>query len=299
MRAFNRISTLAIAATALTFGSTLSAAPTPYHSAPAAKQAVEFAPGIISTKDNFEINTVFNKAGDHVIFARCHDDFSQCTMMGSHYKNGQWQPPVALPFSGGYLEADAYYNEDYSAIYFVSKRPIKPGAAVSSSVNLWRVALDNGVWQTPEYLPDLSSDSDDLYPSITANGDLYFPSFRDNQRQMYVAKKTPAGFEEPKPLPAHIYGKDAKIGDSVVLRDGNTIIFSISGRNDSVGKGDLYIADKVDGIWSEARSLGEKVNTPNHEFTPIVSPNGEYLFFTRIENGRGNLYQIKLSAILQ
>ncbi|GAA5213131.1 TolB family protein [Corallincola platygyrae] len=285
------------ATTLLVSGSTL-AGPAPYHNAEASEKAVQFAPGIISTAEHFEINTVFNEAGDHLLFARCKDDFSSCTMMESFYKQGQWQTPVALPFSGGYLEADPYFNEDYSQVYFVSKRPTVAGGEISGSVNLWRVALSaDGEWQEPKYLASLSSDGDDLYPSITDNGDLYFPSFRNNGRQMYVAKRVPSGFEEPKPLPAHIYGEDAKIGDSVVLRDGNTIIFSISNRKDSLGRGDLYVSQKVDGKWTVAKSLGDKVNTPDHEFTPIVSPNGEYLFFTRIENGRGNLYQIKLSAL--
>lgn len=161
---------------------------------------------------------------------------------------------------------------------------------------MWRSKQVNGQWQAPEYLPQLSSDANDLYPSLTANGDLYFPSFRNDQRLFYVAKATDSGFETPKPLPAEMLGEGGQIGDSVMLADGKTIIFSMR-RSDSLGKGDLYVSYLVDGKWTVAKSLGEKVNTPDHEFTPIVSPDGKYLFFTRIENGRGNLYQIALSAL--
>lgn len=268
-----------------------------YHSNKAQNEVIEFAPGVIST-DKFEINTVLNESGNKVIFARCSNDFKHCTMMESEFKNNQWQAPTALPFSGKHLDADPYFNEDFSQLYFISKRPITPNGKPSEKVNLWRSDLKNGQWQAPEYLSKLSSKDDDLYPSITANGDLYFPSFRNNKRQMYVAVKKGAGFEQPKALPTHMFGEDGKIGDSVVLKDGKTIIFSMR-RSDSLGKGDLYISKKVNGKWTLAKSLGDKVNTEDHEFTPIVSPNGEYLFFTRIENGVGNLYQIALSALGQ
>jgi len=69
-------------------------------------------------------------------------------------------------------------------------------------------------------------------------------------------------------------------------------------RDDSLGKGDLYVSSLVGDKWTVAKSLGNKVNTSDHEFTPIVSPDGKYLFFTRVENGRGNIYQIALSALL-
>ncbi|MCL1044476.1 hypothetical protein L2737_03900 [Shewanella electrodiphila] len=268
-----------------------------YHNPGAANKTVEFAPGIISTADHFEINTVFNKAGNKVIFARCADDFSHCTMMQSDFSNGQWQAPSALSISGDYLDADPYYSADYSQLYFVSKRPISEGEDEAPEVNLWRTTWAEGQWQTPEYLTDVNSAAADLYPSLTDKGELYFPSFRDNGRHMYVAQPKGDGFDTPRPLPSHIYGMKGNIGDSAVSRDGKTIVFSIKDRDDSLGKGDLYLSKLIDGEWTVAKSLGSKVNTADHEFTPIVSPNGEYLFFTRIENGKGNLYQIKLSAL--
>ncbi|MDO6776844.1 MULTISPECIES: PD40 domain-containing protein [unclassified Shewanella] len=269
----------------------------PYHSDEAAIKAVEFAPGIISTPENFEINTVFNAQGDKVIFSRCNDDFSHCTLMESSYKQGQWQTAESLPFSGEFLDADPYYNQDFSQLYFISKRPISSDNLEADSLNLWRVALTNNGWQQPEYLADISSNAADLYPSITANGDLYFPSFRNDQRLMYVAKAQGEGFMAPQALSSTMHGSNGSIGDSAVSRDGKSIIFSIKGRSDSQGKGDLYISYLRDGQWSVAKSLGNKVNTADHEFTPIMSPDNNYLFFTRIENGKGNLYQVKLSTL--
>lgn len=256
---------------------------------------IEFAPGVIST-ERFEINTVFNEAGDNVIFARCTDDFSKCVMMESDYVNGQWQAPEVLPFSGEFAEGDPYYSSDYSTLYYISKRPVNKGGAPSEFFNLWYVKRTSDGWEEPVYMQSLSSDKHDLYPSLTDDGRLVFLSFRNQQRQMYQVSLTDnKGTIEA--LPAHIYGDKGKVGDSMMTRDGKHIIFSISDRDDSLGRGDLYISHLKNGKWTVAQSLGDKVNSPDHEFTPILSPDNKYLFFTRIENGRGNLYQIALSSL--
>lgn len=266
-----------------------------YENESAEEKAVFFAPEILS-KDKFEINALFNEAGDKVIFARCSDDFKHCTMMESQFQDGQWQPAENLPFSGDYLDADPYFSPDYDYLYYVSKKPLPGTSQAAENVNIWRVTYDGENWGTPEYLPELNSVDNDLYPTLTTNGDLYFPSFRNQQRQMYVAKNNGSGFDKPVALPSHIYGEGGLIGDTVVLPSGDMIIFSMR-RSDSVGKGDLYVSRKVDGKWTVAKTLGAKVNSPDHEFTPIVSPDGQYLFFTRIENGKGNVYQISLKAL--
>ncbi|AIY64028.1 hypothetical protein OM33_01820 [Pseudoalteromonas piratica] len=267
----------------------------PYDNYQANDQVVQFAPGVISTTQ-FEINSVFNEAGDKVIFSRCSNDFKHCTMMQSSYQNNQWQASTILPFSGQFLDADAYFNADFSYLYFVSKRPIDNSEQEASSINLWRVSHHKNTWGTPEYLNHLSSSEHDLYPSITANGDLYFPSFRNEQRLLYVAKAIGKSFEKPVALPSEMFGEKGLIGDTVVLPNGKTIIFSMR-RADSLGEGDLYVSHKINGKWTIAKHLGDKVNSKDHEFTPIVSPDGQYLFFTRIEKGVGNLYQISLSAL--
>lgn len=217
--------------------------------------------------------------------------------MQSQYRKNQWQKPEKLSFSGDYFDADPYYTSDYSQQYFISKRPVKKGGEPVENFNLWRVDVLPDGWGKPEYLADLSSNAHDLYPSFTDSGDFYFPSYRNDKRRFYVAHKTPTGFASPQPLPQYIYGDNASIGDSVITRDGNMIVFSIRGREDSLGNGDLYVSHWKDGKWTTAKSLGDKVNSPDHEFTPIFSPDGEYLFFTRIENGLGNVYQIHTSLL--
>lgn len=259
-------------------------------------QAEKFAPGIISTKA-YEINTVFNQSGDSVIFARCDDAFTHCVMMESRYKNKQWQAPVTLPFSGEYHEGDAFYSADYSSLFFISQRPLPGTQAATKSFNLWKVDKTAQGWSAPTYIKSLSSDAHELYPSLGEDNSLYFVSFKDQQRHLYQAELKDGLYQAPQKFPEHIYGEGGFVGDTVVSRDGTLIIASISGRTDSVGNGDLYVSRLINNEWTVAENLGDKVNTANHEFTPILSPDNKYLFFTRVENGIGNLYQIDLSSL--
>ena len=273
---------------------TLKAAP--YDLAESDRGIKQFAPDVVTTRA-FEINAVFNREGDKVMFSRCNDAFDFCQMMESDFRDGQWQQAETLPFSGAYFEGDPYYSADYSTVYFISRRPVDGGSNATESFNLWFAKRSENGWQEPVLLERLSSDNHDLYPSLTDDGSLFFLSFRDNGRHLYQAQVSNNGFSEPVQMPAHIYGKDGLVGDSMVTRDGKHIIFSISGREDSKGRGDLYISHLIDGNWSVASSLGDLVNTADHEFTPILSPDNRYLFFTRVENGVGNLYQIALAEL--
>ena len=71
--------------------------------------------------------------------------------------------------------------------------------------------------------------------------------------------------------------------DPFIAPDGSYLIICLTGRDDSVGKYDLYVSfAKDDGAWSEPVSLGQSVNTPGSEFRPYVSRDGKYLFFTSL-----------------
>ena len=84
------------------------------------------------------------------------------------------------------------------------------------------------------------------------------------------------------------------------------------GRPDSAGGGDLYISYQQDSAWTQARSLGPKVNGPALEISPYLSPDGRYFLFSsarrdasiprgerpnRPRNGLGDIYQVDLEAL--
>lgn len=73
-------------------------------------------------------------------------------------------------------------------------------------------------------------------------------------------------------------------GQPSFTADGNTIFF-MSNRPGGYGGYDIYTAEKVDGVWQPAVNLGETVNSANLEHTPVISPDGNKLFFTLETSG--------------
>ena len=66
-------------------------------------------------------------------------------------------------------------------------------------------------------------------------------------------------------------------GDAFIAPDESYIIFSSQDRSDSIGGQDLYIAyRKADGSWTQAKNMGESVNSESGEICPSISLDGKY-----------------------
>lgn len=44
---------------------------------------------------------------------------------------------------------------------------------------------------------------------------------------------------------------------------------------------------RADGRWSDLIRLDDTINTPDHEWCPMVTPDGKYLFFSRLRGSAG------------
>ncbi len=88
-----------------------------------------------------------------------------------------------------------------------------------------------------------------------------------------------------------------------------------------IGGGDLFISYNKKGIWSNAKNLGEPFNSPGTEYSPKISPDNKYFFFSSTRtrqisllkpsedynqllnriynagNGLGDIYQIDIKQL--
>jgi Tol biopolymer transport system component len=76
------------------------------------------------------------------------------------------------------------------------------------------------------------------------------------------------------------------------------MIVNSSGRPDDLGNSDLYISfKKEDGSWTKLKNMGNKINSPETDYCPMLSPDGKYFFFTSKRSGNGDIYWVDAKII--
>lgn len=272
-----------------------------------AEAAAVFSPGVISDgREQWRITftpdgkTAYFAASDHFFpFTR------QATIYESHLEGGAWSTPVVASFSGQYSDIDPFLSPNGQRLYFSSIRPVD--GVTNGDIDLWMVERTAGGWGEPVHLgPEVNSPTaDELYPSVSANGTLYFasgPFFPQPGRHfdIYSAERAGDGFAPRQALgggvnTAPVAGgglQDAWEFNPEISVDGRTLVFT-SLRPGGYGQGDLYVSHLHQGEWSAARNLGPRVNTAADEFHPTLSRDRRTLFFIRRSHPNdGDFFQV-------
>jgi Tol biopolymer transport system component len=256
--------------------------------APPGAMPVRFAPGIVSTPA-IEINAVFRPDFQEFFFAR--QVGGVFTLFRSSLSGRAWSNPEAVPiFPGGApgVAVDMAYSPDGLTLYFLGR--FKPGVPpLEAPLDIWMTQRRDGRWTTAEIVPDpVSTDAAEIYPTVAGDGSLYFVSDRPGghgRSDIYRAQRGADGrFSTPVNIGSPPNSSDGE-GDTFVSPDERYLIFA-SNRAGGAGRGDLYVSFRAaDARWGEPISLGTAVNTSDHEFCPMVTPDGRYLFFSRTYGG--------------
>ena len=209
-------------------------------------------------------------------------------------RNGEnWSAPQTLSFSGKGFDKEPYFSPDGRRLYFASQRAV-PGSSARANFDLWVSTRTGSGWSEPVHLGSaVNTGGYENYPAVAGNGNLYFSRRNtDTQNDLYIARPTNGTYRSAERLPNSVNTPHTD-ADPYVAPDESYMIFS-SDRPGGAGQGDLYITRRNGDAWSAPRSLGAKVNTTDYEYTPFVSPNGEWLYFSR---GWGEIWRIRLSEL--
>lgn len=81
--------------------------------------------------------------------------------------------------------------------------------------------------------------------------------------------------------------------------NGSYMLFNIGGREDTIGRGDIYVSfNQGDGSWSELIHTGPKINVANAaNFCPAISADGKYIFFTQSLPESSHIYWVSADII--
>ena len=294
--------------------------PPPYEDPAPMREPRMFAPGIVSTTED-EFGGAFTPDGRTVYFDKTVLRHYLYVICESEYRGGKWSTPKVAPFSGRYRDSDPVLSPDGTRLYFVSDRPVngKP----KTDFDIWFVTRTKAGWGEPSHLDaPINSQYGEYFASQAANGDLFFSSARPGGKgglDIYRSRLVDGKFAEPENLGDAINTPVWEL-DCLIAPDESFLIIGSIGRKGSYGSYDLYVSYNRDGVWTPAVNLGSGINTSAREYSPRLSPDGRYLFFTSevdfatqplaralridefergvasLRNGTGNIYEIELSA---
>ena len=243
-------------------------------------QPAMFAPGQISTAD-MELNAAFTPDGRTLYFTKRTPKLQLWTILVSTLKGNRWSEPRVAEFSGQYSDFDPFISPDGSQLFFSSNRPA-PGKT-KNDFDIWVVKKTATGWSTPENLgPDINTESQEFYPSVSKDGTLYFSSNREGGKgsiDVYRSRLVNGKYAKPENLGDAINSKYYD-GDPYIAPDESFLIFVSYNRPEGLGDGDLYISLNQNGAWTPAKNLGAPINSSALDFCPNMSPDGKYFFFT-------------------
>jgi hypothetical protein len=297
--------------------------------APAAPPAAElFGAGVFST-GRYELPPSFTPDGRTAYFTVSTPAYGRLhVILETELRDGRWTEPRVAPFSGRYGDADPILSPDGSRLFFLSRRPVEAGGEPRSDFDVFYVERRGSGWSEPRHVPGASGPGAEHYASVAADGTLYIAAIRpDSPRQgdLYRVPFVNGAYGEPENLGPAVNSADHHDTTPFVAPDQSWIIFSSWGRPDGAGRGgDLYVSFRQpDGTWGAARSLGPAVNSPQTEYCPVVSPDGEWLYFASERgfadrplgralgaaewnalvdapgNGLGDTYRVRLRPLLE
>jgi hypothetical protein len=240
-----------------------------------------FAPGLVST-GAIELNGVFSPDLREFYFTRVVDGVD--TMHQIISADGRWGSPRELllfPNRARAEAADMVLSRDGQELFFLADFPraTLPG---KENYDIWRSRRAGDGWSEAERVPaPVSTPGYEYYPSFGPDGSLYINSNRDGTGAIYRAERlSDGGFAPPVKAGHPFLPRD---GDLSFAPDGSFIV--VSAQRPWVGgsfRNNLFVSfRRADGTYADVVEMDNTINTPAHEWCPMVTPDGKYLFFSR------------------
>jgi hypothetical protein len=244
-----------------------------------------FARGIISDPmHNRDVAISFE--GDEMYFGLA--NAGVVTIIWTRRMDGRWTEPEVAPFATDpdIFDFEPCISPDGQTFMFLSTRPpegMEPRRGWAYQ-NIWAMDRTADGWGAPYDLGrPINSDGAELFPSLTADGTLYFTRSGGTPRESYIyrARLTEGGYAEPEKLGPEV-NSTAMQYNAFVAADESYVIYLVPEKEGNIGASDYYISFRSeDDTWTGPINMGPAVNRPGATgASPYVTRDGTYFFYS-------------------
>ena len=194
---------------------------------------------------------------------------------------------IDFKYNNEWFIGEPMVSPDDQYLYFVADFPPDIWSAKRTAT---------GDWSKPNRLAELSTEKGDWYVTLSRNNNLYFTNDTiyqsTGQNGIYISRNKLGGhFNQRVTLDPCISPNE----DYMIFTAEDTL-------NDK--QTDLFISfHDGKGNWSAPQNLGKDINTEYREFAPYISPDEEFLSFSRRDQWQNaefsNIYWVSLKIIDQ
>jgi hypothetical protein len=195
------------------------------------------------------------------------------------------------PINDRFEESNPVVSGDESVIAFTRKLQFYDAVFCSRKVN--------GKWSEPENLTEAFGVDGNTYTTgISYNGDELFVYRSDNfDGNLYVSKYKNNTWSKLQKLNSNINTKYWESHASI-SKDGKILYFT-SNRAGGYGGLDIYKSERTrSGDWGPAMNLGPVINSKYNEETPVITSDGNTLYFSSMGHYNMGGYDIFYSTRL-
>ena len=255
---------------------------------------VVFAPGIVSTNSLIEHSApTFSPDGKEVFWwvvrsPKSNNEKWTSHGLTMHCIGDRWTIPEVTQYYGGPV-----FSTDGKRLYFPGLYPDKKNDGpyfIDKQGEMWSQPKNLGIVARFHEIKGAGGFS------ITCNGTFYFNGDTGGQElikdnKIFRTKLVNGEYTKLELLPHNINQNPGHDMFPFIAPDESYLIF-ISDREGSFGGGDLYICfhDIDSDSWTEPVNMGEPINTDKEERLPGLSPDGKYLFFTRLTSSNDQYF---------
>lgn len=254
---------------------------------------VIFAPDLISSPDHSECCRAISKDGREIFFVRKCEN-REIIFRITEDDNG-WSEPEQITYTSKNFQYTPFISPKDDKLIFMAgnSRPVRGG--IDSLPEVYLLGREDNEWVISNKLGVTIGEAQPYYLTMAANGTLYFSCL--DRRGIYRSEYRDGKYLKAERLPDEV-NRLNNPSHPYIAPDESYIMFQ--SRSAITNDIDLFVCFmKEGGGWSEAMSMGNKINTPINEVCPSVSNDGKYIFFGRlVQGGDADIYWVS-SQILE